>query len=79
MMRIAVICAVAFSILVGDAWAQTKTLTPLVSYDASGNNIVSYYRYVVLDCPDETACTYQSVIMTPGRAEQSHIVGVITG
>lgn len=73
-----VIGAIVLCVLAGEVQAQTTTLTPLASYDA-GENVVSYYRYVALDCPNERSCSHLSVISTPGRAAHKHIAAVVTG
>ena len=77
-MRMSVIGAITLCVAVGDVQAQTMTLTPLASYDA-GENIVSYYRYVALDCPSQSACAHSAVITTPGRVAHTHIAAVVTG
>ena len=77
-MRMSVIGAIVLCILAGEVQAQTTTLTPLASYDA-GENIVSYYRYVALDCPNAPICSHRSVLTTPGRAAHKHIAAVVTG
>jgi hypothetical protein len=58
--------------------AQIKSLTPLANYDA-GENIVSYFEYLALDCPDEGACAYNQAISTPGREGHTRVAAVITG
>jgi hypothetical protein len=58
--------------------AQITTFTPLATYDA-GENIVSYFEYLALDCPDETACSYNNVISTTSRVGHTRTAAVITG
>lgn len=65
-------------VIAAPAAAQTTALTPLVQYDA-GENIVSYFRYVAFDCPDEAACRYTGVVTTPSRSGHVRVQAVITG
>jgi len=58
--------------------AQITTLTPLASYDA-GENIVSYFEYLALDCPNEGVCAYYDVISTTSRVVHTRVAAVITG
>lgn len=77
-MRLVVIALVAFCISASGLQAQTMTLTPIISFNA-GENIVSYYRYVALDCANESACAHDSVIATPGKIQHKHVAAVVTG
>ena len=58
--------------------AQITTLTPLATYDA-GENIVSYFEYLALDCPNEGACLYNNVVSTTSRVGHTRVAAVITG
>ncbi|MEQ1619804.1 MAG: hypothetical protein ABL919_00260 [Methylococcales bacterium] len=60
------------------AWAQVTSLNQLSSYDA-GEIIVSYYEYLALDCPNETACAFTKTISTPGQTQHKRVAAAITG
>ena len=69
---------ILFCAAVGSSQATTTTLTPITSFNA-GENIVSYYRYLATDCPNEAACSYNSTIATSGTVLHKHVAAVITG
>jgi hypothetical protein len=64
--------------LAPSASAAVTSLTPLASYDA-GENIVSYYEYLALDCPDVPTCALSQIVATPSRAAHKNVQAVMTG